>query len=58
MLDAAFHSFPLNFISHERPDFAVSKYNTHLKAEGAVKKLQHAGYDMKKRSIVGKDYHT
>jgi hypothetical protein len=39
-------------------DFAVSMYNTHLKAEGAVKKLQHAGYDMKKRSIVGKDYHT
>jgi uncharacterized membrane protein len=39
-------------------DFAVSMYNTHQEAESAVKKLQHAGYDMKKLSIVGKDYHT
>lgn len=39
-------------------DFAVSMYDTHQEAEGAVKKLQHAGYDMRKLSIVGKDYHT
>ena len=39
-------------------DFAVAVYDSHSEAEGAVKKLQLAGYDMKKLSIVGKDYHT
>jgi len=33
-------------------------YNTHVEAEAAVKELQKAGFDMKKLSIVGKDYHT
>jgi len=32
--------------------------NTHTEAENAVKELQKAGFDMKKLSIVGKDYHT
>jgi hypothetical protein len=32
--------------------------NTHTEAENAVKELQRAGFDMKKLSIVGKDYHT
>lgn len=32
--------------------------NTHIEAENAVKELQRAGFDMKKLSIVGKDYHT
>ena len=32
--------------------------NTHAEAEQAVKELQKSGYDMKKLSIVGKDYHT
>lgn len=36
----------------------VGVYNTHTEAETAVKKLQHSGFDMKKLSIVGKDYHT
>jgi hypothetical protein len=41
-----------------KEDVAVAIYNTHLEAEQAVKSLQRAGFDMKKLSIVGKDYHT
>jgi uncharacterized membrane protein len=33
-------------------------YNTHQEAEQAVKELQKSGFDMKKLSIVGRDYHT
>jgi uncharacterized membrane protein len=36
----------------------VAIYATHSEAEEAVKELQRAGLDMKKMSIVGKDYHT
>jgi len=36
----------------------VGVYETHVAAESAVKELQKAGFDMKKLSIVGKDYHT
>jgi hypothetical protein len=36
----------------------VAVYHTHTDAEVAVRELQKAGYDMKKLSIVGKDYHT
>ena len=36
----------------------VAIYETHSEAEQAVKELQRAGFDMKKMSIVGKDYHT
>ena len=32
--------------------------STHAEAEVAVKELQRSGFDMKKLSIVGKDYHT
>jgi len=37
---------------------AVGIFNTHGEAENAVKELQKSGFDMKKLSIVGKDYHT
>jgi hypothetical protein len=37
---------------------AVAIYNNHVDAEGAVKEFQKSGFDMKKLSIVGKDYHT
>ena len=37
---------------------AVAIYNTHDEAEQAVKTLERGGFDMKKLSIVGKDYHT
>ena len=37
---------------------AVAVYDNHSEAEHAVKELQKSGFDMKKLSIVGKDYHT
>ena len=36
----------------------VAVYPTHLAAEASVKELQHSSFDMKKLSIVGRDYHT
>ena len=36
----------------------VGIYNTHTEAEVSIKELQRSGFDMKKLSIVGKDYHT
>ncbi len=37
---------------------AVAIYNTHTQAEAAIKELQKSGIDMKKLSILGKDYHA
>ncbi len=39
-------------------NLAVAIFNNHTEAEDAVKELQKAGFDMKKLSIVGKDYHS
>ena len=36
----------------------VAIYNSHTEAESGIKELQRAGFDMKKLSIVGRDYHT
>lgn len=36
----------------------VALYHSHPEAEAAVKELQQAGFDMKKLSIVGRDYHS
>jgi Heat induced stress protein YflT domain len=36
----------------------VAVYNTHKEAEASVQELHRAGFDLKKLSIVGKDYHT
>ena len=36
----------------------VATYASHAEADAAVKELQRSGFDMKKLSIVGKDYHT
>jgi len=36
----------------------VAIFKSHTEAETAVKELQRAGFDMKKLSIVGRDYHT
>ncbi len=36
----------------------VAIFETHNQAEDAVRALQKDGFDMKKLSIVGKDYHT
>jgi hypothetical protein len=39
-------------------DVGVAVLNTHAEAEEAVKELQRSGFELKKLSIVGKDYHT
>ena len=36
----------------------VAIYPSHIAAEAAIKELQQSGFDMKKLSIVGRDYHT
>ena len=36
----------------------VAIYPSHTAAEAAVKELQRSGFDMKKLSIVGREYHT
>ena len=36
----------------------VSVYSTHQDAQNAVNELQKGGFDMKKLSIIGRDYHT
>jgi len=36
----------------------IAMFHTHAEAEEAVRALQRAGSDMKKLSIVGKDYHS
>jgi hypothetical protein len=36
----------------------VAVYPSHAGAESAVKDLEQSGFDMKKLSIVGRDYHT
>jgi uncharacterized membrane protein len=39
-------------------DAVVAMFDNHSAAEGAVKELQKSGFDMKKLSVVGRDYHT
>ena len=36
----------------------VAVFDSHNQAEDAVRELQKCGFDMKKLSIVGRDYHT
>jgi uncharacterized membrane protein len=36
----------------------VGIFKSHSEAETSIRELQRAGFDMKKLSIVGKDYHT
>ncbi len=38
-------------------DSVVGVFETHTKADDAIKALQHSGYDMKQLSNIGKDYH-
>lgn len=45
-------------MSISKTDIAVAVYDHHGQAEEAVKALQRAGFDMKKISIIGRDYHT
>lgn len=39
-------------------DSVVAVFQSHTDAEACIKELQKSGFDMKKLSIVGKDYHT
>src|SRR5215213_4593745 len=39
-------------------DAVLAIYATRPQAEEAVKALQHASFDMRKLSILGRDYHT
>jgi uncharacterized membrane protein len=41
-----------------KQNFVVAVFQSHAQAEDAVRELQKDGFDMKKLSIVGKDYHT
>ncbi len=36
----------------------VAIFESHDKAEDAIRELQQSGFDMKKLSIIGKDYHS
>ena len=36
----------------------VAVFDRHQDAESAIRELQYAGFDMKKLSIIGRDYHT
>lgn len=42
----------------EKKNVAVAVCNSHTEAEEVIRQLQKSGFDMKKLSIVGKDYHT
>lgn len=41
-----------------KSNFSVAIYPTHTDAEAAIKELQKSGFEMKKLSIIGRDYHT
>ena len=43
---------------NNQDDSAIVIYDTHTEAERAVRELQKAGFDMKKLSIVGRDYRS
>ena len=47
---------PENFMNNSESVIAI--YPTHLAAEIAIKELQQSGFDMRKLSIIGRDYHT
>jgi len=41
-----------------REDAVVAAFDSHLEAEAAIKELQQAGIDLKRLSIIGKDFRT
>ena len=42
----------------DKNNSVVAIYSSHTAAEAAIKELQKSGFDMKKLSVVGRDYHT
>ena len=53
-----FQPTKLEEIKHEDTNAVIAVYDNHSAAEDAVRELQKSGFDMKKLSVVGKDYHT
>lgn len=51
------HKF-LKIIMSENNSLNVGVFSKHQGAESAVKELQRLGYDMKKLSVIAKDYQT
>jgi len=47
-----------HIMTMSKADIAVAIYDLHTQAEAAVKVLQRAKFDMRKISIIGRDYHT
>lgn len=45
-------------MTRNNENLVVAIYKSHTEAESAIKELQEGGFDMKKLSIVGRDYHT
>jgi uncharacterized membrane protein len=45
-------------MNKDKDNSIVAIYPSHIAAEEAIKELQQSGFDMKKLSIVGRDYHT
>ncbi len=41
-----------------QPTTIVAVYPTHTAAEAAVHELKQSGFDLRKLSIIGRDYHT
>jgi uncharacterized membrane protein len=41
-----------------KDNYVIAIYPSHLEAEVAIKELQRTGFEMKKLSIIGRDYHT
>lgn len=40
------------------PNSVVAMYGEHSSAENAIKELKNSGFNVKKLSIIGRDYHT
>jgi hypothetical protein len=51
-----FHPKPWRNIMPNSNSTVVGLFCNHLDAENAVKELQKSGYDMKKLSVIGKDF--
>jgi uncharacterized membrane protein len=49
---------PIAMTPSNQENSVVAIYDSHTGAEAALKELQKAGLDMKRLSIIGKDYHT
>ena len=56
--DFFYHPSPMRNQMKSDKNSVVAIFESHGQAEDAIRELQKNGFDMKKLSIVGKDYHT